>query len=122
MGESFALLLLLVLTIGLAAPLLPLARRLADRSMTSWKDVMLVVVLMAVIGYVTFTPASLVGSGLALVIFQLIANPLLGSSTIGQGAIAFLFVWVGAWAISVFCLACLATSYINAWWNSRSGD
>jgi 4-hydroxybenzoate polyprenyltransferase len=56
-------------------------------------------------------------------ISMMIVSPLLslGGSNIGQGAITFLFVWIGVWAVAVFCAACLATAQLNDWWNRRSG-
>jgi hypothetical protein len=121
MGESFATILLFALTIGLAAPLIPYAARLARRSLHGWKDVVLVAAITALLLYVTYAPASLLGVAVAAP--MLVVGPLLsiGGSNIGQGAIAFLFVWVGAWAVGVFCAACLATAQLNAWWDRRSG-
>jgi hypothetical protein len=66
---------------------------------------------------------SLLGIAVAYPIFMVIVSPLLslGGSNIGQGAIAFLYVWVGVWAVGVFCAACLATAQLNDWWNRRPG-
>ena len=122
MGESFALLLFLVLTIGLAAPLLPLARRLARQSINTWKDVVLVIAFMSVLGFVTFSPAGMLGAAFVLLILpalQLILG--MFAPHIGQGAVIFIFVWVGMWAVAVFCAACWATAFVNDWWNRRSG-
>ena len=123
MGDSFATFLLLATTVGLAAPLVPYAARLARQSIHGWKDAFLVIVIMCALLYVTFSPASFLGIALAYPIAMLVLGPLasLGGSNIGQGAIALLFVWVGVWAVAVFCAACLATAYLNDWWNSRSG-
>ena len=123
MGESFATFLLLALTIGLAAPLVPFAARQAHRSVHGWKDAVLVVAIMCALLYVTFAPASLLGMAVAYPIVMVIAGPLLSvvGSNIVQGAIAFLSVWVGLWAVAVFCAACFITAQLNDWWNSRSG-
>jgi hypothetical protein len=123
MGESFATFLLLALTIGLAAPFAPFAARLARRCVHGWKDVGLVAAIAGVLLYVTFAPASLLGMALAYPVFMLIVSPLLSlvGSNIGQGAIAFLSIWVGVWAVGVFCAACLAAAQLNEWWDRRSG-
>ena len=123
MGESFATFLLFALTIGLAVPLVPFAARLARRSVHGWKDAVLVIAIACALLYVTFAPASLLGVAVAYPVVMLIVGPLLslGGSNIGQGAIAFLFVWVGVWAVAVFCVACLAAAQLNDWWNRRSG-
>ena len=123
MGESLATVLLFALTIGLAVPMVPLAARLARRSVHGLKDAVLVAAITCALLYVTFAPASLLGMAVAYPIFMLIVSPLLslGGSNIGQGAIAFLYVWVGVWAVGVFCAACLATAQLNDWWNRRSG-
>lgn len=123
MGESLATFLLFVLTIGLAAPLVPFAARLVRRSVHGWKDVVIVVAITCVLLYVTFAPVSLLGIAVAYPVFMVIVSPLLslGGSSIGQGAIAFLYAWVGVWAVGVFCAACLATAQLNGWWNRRSG-
>jgi hypothetical protein len=123
MGEILATFLLLALTIGLAVPLVPFATRLARRSVHDWKDAVLVVAITAALMYVTFAPASLLGAAVAYVITTLIVSPILSlaGSNIGQGAIAFLFVWVGVWAVAMFCAACVATAQLNDWWNRRSG-
>src|SRR5262245_41878269 len=98
MGHDFAFFLLLAVSIGLAAPFFPFASRLARRCIQSWKAVVLVAALMLAIGYVTFPVASVVGAGLSFLLFHII-SPLLRWSDIGQGAIAFLFTWVGVWAV-----------------------
>ena len=123
MGENFATFLLLALTIGLAAPFVPFATRLARRSVRGWKDSVLVAAFTCALLYLTFTPASLVGMAVAYPITMVIVSPLLSlsGSNIGQGAIAFLFVWVGVWAVAMFCAACVATEYVNAWWDRRQG-
>ena len=123
MRETFPLLLFLALAVGLAAPLLPLARRLARQCIGGWKDVVLVLVLMLLLLYITFPILSVVGINLVGLVRPLI-DPIirwgLAGSNIGQGAIIFIFVWIGPVVVAVFCLACLATWYINAWWNRRS--
>ena len=123
MGESFATFLLLALTIGLAAPFVPFAARLARWSVHGWKDVVLVAAITGALLYITFAPASLLGVAVAYPITMVIVSPLLSlsGSNIGQGGIAFLFVWVGVWAVAVFCAACWATAQLNDWWNRRSG-
>ena len=123
MAEGLAVLLMLVLTIGLAVPLLPLARRLARQSVHGWKDAVLVALIAAALLYLTFVPASLLGTIVAYPIVLLIVGPILslGGANVGQGAIAYLLIWVGAWAIAVFCAACLAAAYINDWWDRRIG-
>ena len=122
MRESLATFLLFALTIGLAAPFVPYAARLARRSIYSWKDVVLVAAITCALLYITFTPASLLGIAVAYPITMVIVGPLLslGGSNIGQGAIAFLYVWVGVWVVAMFCVACVAADYLNNWWNSRS--
>jgi hypothetical protein len=121
MGDTLAVLLLLALTIGLAVPLVPFAAGLARRTVRGWKDAVLVAALTGALLYVSFAPASLLGAALAYAIFMVLVAPLLWlvGSNIGQGAISFLFAWVGAWAVGVLCAACLATSYLNDWWNGR---
>lgn len=91
MGESLATFLLVALTIGLAAPFVPFAARLARRSVHDWKDAVLVVAITCALLYVTFAPASLLGVAAAYLITMVIVSPLLslGGSNIGQGAIAF---------------------------------
>ena len=123
MGESLATFLLFALTIGLAAPLVPFAAGLARRSVHGWKDAVLVLAITCALLYVTFAPASLLGIAVAYLIFTVLVSPLLslGGSNIGQGAIAFVYMWVGVWAVAVFCAACLATAQLNDWWNRRSG-
>ena len=123
MGENFATFLLLALTIGLAAPFVPFAAKLARGSIRGWKDAVLVVAITCALLYVAYAPASLLGMFVAYAITMVIVSPLLslGGSNIGQGAIAFLFVWVGVWAVAVFCVACLAAAQLNDWWNRRSG-
>jgi hypothetical protein len=56
-------------------------------------------------------------------ISMVIVSPLLSlsRSNIGQGAIAFLLVWVEGLAVAMFCAACVATEYVNAWWDRRQG-
>jgi hypothetical protein len=124
MRETFPLLLFLALAMGLAAPLFPLARRLARQCIHSWKDVALVLVLMPPLGYLTFPILSVVATILFALVKPLI-DPIirwgLAGSNIGQGAIIFIFVWIGPIVVAVFCLACLATRYINAWWDRPSG-
>jgi hypothetical protein len=117
MGESFAGFLWLAVTIGLAVPLVPFAKRLARQSINGGKDLVLVIALLGVLLYVSFPIASVIGSGFALIVYQLIVSPFLRTSNIGQGAIAFLFVWV----VALFCIACLAAQFINNWWNKRFG-
>lgn len=123
MGESFATFLLLALTIGLAAPFVPFATRLARRSVHCWRDAALVAAITGALLYVTFAPASLLGVALAYPITMVIVSPLLGiaGSNIGQGGIAFLFVWVAVWVVAVFCAACWFAAQLNDWWNRRSG-
>jgi uncharacterized membrane protein YhdT len=58
MGENFATFLLLALTVGLAAPFVPFAARLARRSVHGWKDAVLVAAFTCALLYLTFTPAS----------------------------------------------------------------
>jgi hypothetical protein len=65
MGESFATFLLLALTIGLAAPFVPFAARLARWSVHGWKDVVLVAAITGALLYITFAPASLLGVAVA---------------------------------------------------------
>jgi hypothetical protein len=123
MRETFPLLLFLALAIGLAAPLFPLARRLARQCIHSWKDVVLVIVLMPLLLYITYPILSIVGINLVGLVSPII-DPIirwgLAGSNIGQGAIIFIFVWIGPMVVALFCLACLATWYINAWWDRRS--
>jgi hypothetical protein len=123
MGESLATFLLFALTGGLAAPFVPFAVRLARRSVHGWKDAVLVSAITCALLYATFAPASLLGMVLAYPILMVIVSPILslGGSNIGQGTIVFLFVWVGVWAVAVFCAACLATARLNEWWNKRFG-
>jgi hypothetical protein len=123
MGEILSTFLLFALTIGIAAPLVPFAARLASRSVHGWKDVVLVVLITGALLYLTYGPASLLGVAVAYPITMWIVGPLLSlvGSNIGQGAIAFLFVWVGLWAVAVFCAACFITAQLNDWWNTRSG-
>ena len=104
-------------------PFIPFAARLARRSVHGWKDAVLVAVITCALLYVTFAPASLLGVAIAYPIAMVIVGPLLslGGTSIGQGAIAYLFVWVGVWAVGVFCAACLAAAQLNAWWDGRSG-
>jgi hypothetical protein len=120
-GQTLATLLLFALTIGLAVPLLPFAARLARGSVHTAKDAVLVALIACVLLYATFAPASLLGMVVAYPI-AMIAGALLGVGgvNIGQGGIAFLFVWVGLWAVAVFCAACFATVQLNDWWNRRS--
>lgn len=122
MGESLATFLLFALTIGLAAPFVPFAARLARRSIHGWKDALLVAAITCALLYVTFAPASVLGMAVVYPITMVIVGPLLSiaGSNIGQGAIAYLFVWVGVWAVAVFCAACLTTAQLNDWWNRRS--
>jgi hypothetical protein len=121
MGQILATLLLFALTVGLAVPLLPFAARLARASVHSAKDAFLVAPIAGVLLYATFAPASLLGVLVAYPI-AMIAGALLGIGgvNVGQGGIAFLFVWVGVWAVAVFCAACFATAQLNEWWNRRS--
>ena len=77
MGESLATVLLLALTIGLAAPFVPFAARLARRSVHGWKDIVLVAAIACALLYVTFAPASLLGMAVAYPIIMLIVGPLL---------------------------------------------
>jgi hypothetical protein len=83
----------------------------------------LVVAITCALLYVTFAPASLLGMAVAYPIAMVIVSPLisLGGARVGQGAIAFLFVWVGVWVVAVFCAACVATAQFNHWWHRRSG-
>ena len=124
MRDTFPLLLFLALAMGLAAPLFPLARRLARQCIHSWKDVVLVIVLMPFLLYITYPILSIVGINLVGLVSPII-DPIirwgLAGSNIGQGAIIFIFVWIGPIVVAVFCLACLATRYINAWWDRPSG-
>jgi hypothetical protein len=123
MGDELALPLFFAIAVALAAPLFPLARRLARQCIHNWKDVVLVLVLMPPLGYLTFQILSAVAINLFGLVKPLI-DPIirwgLAGSNIGQGAIIFIFVWIGPVVVAVFCLACLATWYINAWWNRRS--
>lgn len=122
MGDVFAAVLLFALTIGLAVPLMPFAARLARGSVHSFKDAVLVALIACVLLYVTYAPASLLGVVIAYPITMVVGS-LLGivGSSIGQGAIAFLFVWVGVWVVAVFCAACFAADQLNQWWDRRSG-
>lgn len=121
--EIFASILWFVLTIALAAPLVPFAVALARRSLRSWGSSALAVALTGVLLHVTFFPASSFGIRIALPILSAVVLPLLGlgGPTIGQGAIAFLFIWTGAWAVAMFMVACLAVSLLNAGWRRLSG-
>jgi hypothetical protein len=86
------------------------------------EDLVLVIVLMPLLLYVTFPILSVLGInlvGLVSPIIDPIIRWVLAGSKLGQGAIIFIFVWVGPWLVAVFCLACLATYYINAWWDRR---
>ena len=123
MRESLATFLLFALTIGLAAPFVPFATRLARRSVHGWKDIVLVAAIACALLYVTFAPASLLGMAVAYPVFMVIVSPLLSlvGSNIGQSAIAFLSIWIGVWAVGVFCAACLAAAQLNDWWDRRSG-
>jgi len=123
MANELALPLFLALAVALAAPLFPLARRLARQCIHNWKDVVLVLVLMPPLGYITFPIFSMLGApllSLVMPIVHLITSWVLAGSNIGQGAIIFIYVWIGPLVVAVFCLACLMTWYINAWWNRRS--
>ena len=125
MANELALPLFLVIAVALSLPLFPLARRLAHQCIYNWKDVVLVLVLMPPLGYITFPIFSVVASnllGLVKPLIDPIIRWVLAGSNIGQGAIIFIFVWIGPVVVAVFCLACLATWYINAWWNRRSGQ
>jgi hypothetical protein len=120
MANEHALPLFFAIAVALAAPLFPLARRLARQCIHNWKDVVLVLVLMPLLGYVTFPILSVVVMNLVGLVSPII-DPIirwgLAGSNIGQGAMIFIFVWIGPVVVAVFCLACLATWYINAWWN-----
>jgi hypothetical protein len=122
MGENLPTFLLLALTGGLAAPLVPFAVRQGRRSVRGWRDAGLVAAITCTLLYVTFTPASLLGVTLAHPIFTIIVRPLLDLAglKIGYGALAFLFIWIGLWALAVFCAACLASTRLNDWWSKRS--
>jgi hypothetical protein len=123
MANELALPLFFAIAVALAAPLFPLARRLARQCIHNWKDVVLVLVLMPLLGYITFPILSVVGINLLMLVSPII-DPItrwvLAGSNIGQGAIIFIFVWIGPVVVAVFCLACLVTWYINAWWNTRA--
>jgi hypothetical protein len=124
MGDELALPLFLVIALALAAPLFPLARRLARQCIRGWKDLVLVIVLMPLLLYITFPIFSVLGInlvGLVSPIIDPIIRWILAGSKIGQWAIIYIFVWVGPWVVAVFCLACLSTRYINTWWDRRSG-
>ena len=125
MANGLALPLFFAIAVALAAPLFPLARRLARQCIHSWKDVVLVLVLMPLLGYIAFPILSFLAInlfGLVTPLIDPIIRWVLAGSNIGQGAIIFIFVWMGPVVVAVFCLACLATWYINAWWNTRSGQ
>jgi hypothetical protein len=123
MADELALPLFLVIALALAAPLFPVARRLARQCISGWKDLVLVIVLMPLLLYVTFPIFSVLGINLVWLVSPII-DPIihwvLAGSKIGQGAIIFIFVWIGPCLVAVFCLACLAAYYFNAWWD-RSG-
>jgi hypothetical protein len=116
LGEIFASILWCALTIALAAPLVPFAVALARRSLRSWGRSALAVGLTGLLLHVTFFPASPFGIRIALPIVSTVVLPLLGAggSTIGQGAIAFLFIWTGVWAVAMFMVACMAVALLNA--------
>jgi|GEM_PF-4139372 hypothetical protein len=122
MADELALPLFFVIALALAVPLFPVARRLARQCIGGWKDLVLVIVLMPLLLYVTFPIFSVLGIKLVWLVSPII-DPIirwvLAGSKIGQGAIIFIFVWVGPWLVAVFCLACFATYYINAWWDRR---
>jgi hypothetical protein len=123
MGAALALALYLALTIGLAYPLLPLARRLARLCIKDWKDAVLAVVFMLIIGLVTFYPAALVGltiGGVLTLLLRPIIVPIGAMAEMGQGVLVFWTVWIGPWAVAVFCAGCLANFYLDAWWNRGS--
>ena len=125
MANELALPLFFALAVALALPLFPLARRLARQCIHNWKDVVLVLVLMPPLGYITFPVLRFLAINLVVLVSPII-DPItrwvLAGSNMGQGAILFIFVWIGPLLVAVFCLACLATWYINAWWNTRSGQ
>ena len=72
MANELALPLFFAIAVALAAPLFPLARRLARQCIHNWKDVVLVLVLMPLLGYITFPIFSMLGIQLVSLVMPII--------------------------------------------------